>query len=252
VVAPATTQPSSESSRTAEKARARGSLSSFSSALSSGAPLIQRGPIAIRPHLYYRFLYGDGIEAGPGNPRETSIQSFSPGTLVEIGKHWTFDYTPTWIFYSNAAFHDTFDHTASLGGRYVYGDWIFGGTQAYESSHAMLVETGRQTKQEKFTTGAEVGYRLGRHTSLEASVSRSSRDANSVSDAPEWTTSDWLQYSSSDWLRYHVSPQLNFAVGVSFGFAEVSVGDDMKFYQPQAQITWRPTVRWSIQGNALF
>lgn len=225
------------------------SLASISSALGSGAPLIQRGPIAIRPHLQYRFTYGDGIEAGPGNQRETTIQAVTPGVLVDVGKHWNFDYTPTWTFYSNEVFRDTFGQTASLSGRYAFDDWTLGGMQSYESTYSTLIETGRQTHQEKYASSIFGAYKLGRRTSLDVSVSRSARYANAVTEAPEWTTSDWLQYSSTDWLRYYISPQLNVAIGITFGFADVSVGDDMKFNQPQAQITWQPTEKLSFSAQ---
>ncbi len=234
----------------AGKPRRIQSAATLTSALRSDLPLWQRGPVAFRPHLRYRFLHADGIEAGPGNPHDTDIQSFTPGLRFELGPHWTADYTPTWTAYSHAAFRDTFDQVASVAGKIPFRDWVFALNQSYETSHAMLVETGRQTKQERVSSHAGAVRNLGRRTQLELGVSRSVRYANAVTDAPEWTTSDWLQYAATSWLRYQFSPRLDAAVGVSLGYADVSVGDDMTFVQPQAQLTWRPTEKISLGVQA--
>src|SRR5882724_1992946 len=37
------------------------------------------GPLTFRPHPYYRFEYGNGIQSGPGSQRDTIIQEVSPG-----------------------------------------------------------------------------------------------------------------------------------------------------------------------------
>lgn len=64
----------------------------------AGAPA--RGPFQwgvwdFHPHLLYRFIYGDGIPAGPTNHYKTIIQEISPGLLLNMGDHWLLDYTPT-------------------------------------------------------------------------------------------------------------------------------------------------------------
>lgn len=226
-------------------------LASITSALTSGMPLWQRGPVVVRTHFSYRYLSADGIEAGPGNLRNTVIQSFSPGLRVHLGSYVQAEYSPTWTYYSSKAFRDSFDQTASISGHYADEGWSVGGAQRYESAHGMLVETGRQTHQENHSTSLAAAYQFGLRTSFEASVNRSVRYANAIGDAPEWTTSDWLQYSSSEWVRYRLSPRINVAGGINFGWADVSIGDDMSFFQPQAQLAWQPTrkITLSAQGS---
>lgn len=224
--------------------------SNMASALSSGLPLIQRGPIGVRPHFVYQVLYGDGIEAGPGNQRDSYIQSVSPGLLFDIGKYWKLDYTPTWTFYSNSAFRDTAGQAATLSGRMPHPHGIFGVAQSYESSYAMLVETGRQTHQTTYASLIEGTYKLGEHTTLEANVSRSARYANAVTDAPEWTTSDWVQWSSTDWLRYEVSPRFELSAGLGLGYADIGVGADMSFILPQAKAAWKPFDKITFTAQA--
>lgn len=240
----------SRADKSSSSEKGRPPISSVLSALSSEKPLFQRGPLTVHPHLMYRATYGDGIEAGPGNQRDSYVQSLAPGMALDIGKHWRFDYTPTWTFYSNAAFRDTVSHAAILDGRTTLGHAVVGVAQSYESSYAVLTETGRQTHQEKYSTLVNGSWRLGQHTVIETSANRSSRYANAVADAPEWTTSDWVQWSSSNWLRYQFSTRLETAVGITVGYAQIGVGADMSFTQPQVQLTWKPADKIFLTAQA--
>jgi hypothetical protein len=249
IVPPARTTTVTSSVNAASGEAYKGPPSSFASALSAGAPLIQRGPVAVRPHVTVRTLYGDGIEAGPGNPRETYIHSVAPGVLLELGTAWRLDYTPTWTFYSNEAFRDTFDQTVTLAGHVPYRHGMVGAAQSYESSHVMLVETARQTHQEKYATVVDGTYKLGRHTTFEATVSRNTRKTNVLVDAPEWTTSDVLQWASTNWVRYEISSRLECALGFSAGYDDVDIGADMTFVVPQVKVAWRPSDKITLTAQ---
>jgi hypothetical protein len=170
--------------------------------------------------------------------------------LFDLGKYWLLDYTPTWTVYSNAAFRNTFDQAATLSGRVPLAHGSIGAAQTYDSSSAMLVETGRQTHQTVYSTLVEDIYSLGQHTTLDLGVSRSSRQANAVTTAPEWTTADWVQWSSTNWLRYEFSPRLAVGAGVTFGYSDVTVGPDMRTTLPQGRITWKPAEKITINGQA--
>src|SRR5580693_7582406 len=56
--------------------------------------MFQYGPVQLRPHVDYRFLYGNGILSTPSNQQATVIQEISPGILINLGTHWTLNYTP--------------------------------------------------------------------------------------------------------------------------------------------------------------
>ena len=105
------------------------------------------GPVTVRPHLSYRFMYGDGIQPVPTNQQKTVIQEISPGILLELGRHWTVDYTPTIRFYSNKQFRDGVDHAATLTGGLRQDDWSFGLSQNFIYTTAPLAETGSQAEQ---------------------------------------------------------------------------------------------------------
>src|SRR5687768_17736149 len=66
-----------------------------------GTAPLQWGPISARPHVFYRLTDSDGILRVPGQPTTTTINTLSPGLLVEIGRRWTADYTPTWTTYTH-------------------------------------------------------------------------------------------------------------------------------------------------------
>src|SRR6266853_1552784 len=108
-------------------------------------PLLQLGPIQFRPHFLYRFLYGDGISARPGQQPKTAIHELYPGMFLRLGNYWNLDYTPILRFYSNNHFRDTTDHSVALNGATIYDDWTFGFSQSYASSSQPLVSTAAQT-----------------------------------------------------------------------------------------------------------
>src|ERR1035441_10444551 len=57
--------------------------------------------LTLRPHPFYQFLYADGLQVSTNHTVNSTVQSISAGALLEIGSHWTLDYTPGWTIYSN-------------------------------------------------------------------------------------------------------------------------------------------------------
>ena len=89
------------------------------------------GPLTLRPHPYYQFLSADGLQSSTNQVANTTIQTISPGALLEIGRHWTLDYSPLWTIYSNKQFSDNFGQTIKLVGGTTYNDWVLGLIQSY-------------------------------------------------------------------------------------------------------------------------
>src|SRR6266446_5839560 len=77
-------------------------------------PLLEAGPVVIHPHPIYRFLYGNGIQATPGQQQNTAINQITTGVLFAIGSHWTLDYSPTLSYYSDSHFRNTVDQSVGL------------------------------------------------------------------------------------------------------------------------------------------
>ncbi len=210
-------------------------------AVSSEATPFQLGPVSLLPHVYYRFLSGDGIPSAGSNHVATIIQEISPGILLNMGSHWALDYTPTLRFYSNKQFRDTLDQNVILIGGTTYQDWILGLSQSYISSSTPLIETGAQTDQQSWLTDLKASYRFNSKMTMDLVLDQNIVSADTFTSYQEWSTLDWLNYEF--W------PRLDTALGVGFGFVNVDAGSDMTYEQLQARVRWRATDKISFQIN---
>jgi hypothetical protein len=213
------------------------------------APL-QWGPVQLRPHVFYRFSYGDGIPARPGEQFTTAIHELAPGLLFQLGDHWTLDYTPTLRFYSSDRFQDTVDHSVMFGGGTGYEDWTFGLSQGYASSSQPLIETARQTDQESYATALHATRQLSSKLSLELGLNQDLRFLGGTVSTNELT--DSKVWSTMDWLNYQARPDFGAALGVGGGYVQVNPGSDMTFEQVQGRIQWRPGTKLSLVLNGGF
>jgi hypothetical protein len=158
-----------------------------------------------------------------------------------LGDHWNLDYTPTWTFYSNNTFRDTFDQAASLAGGYTSADSSAGFSLSYLSASPVLIETGQQTHQVIYATGLNASRRLGSRTLLDMGLSWTDRSADTFTSSRE--------SSVSAMLHYQFSARVNAAAGLSAGYVNVSAGSDMTDTRPQVQIAWRPTDKVSVDAH---
>lgn len=224
--------------------------SSILSAYEAGLPLVQWGPFAVRPHFVYRFMYADGLlNAGQQESGNSLVHSISPGVLVEIGRHWTADYSMTRNIYSNEFITDNTGHSFNLAGGYTFGEWRAGVSQIYNADSPTLVETGSQTRQKSYSTEGTLSRTIGARTLVNFSVSRQARYANASASAPQWTTADWLSWSSTESVHYYLTRELDLAGSFSFGYDDVSNGADMSYTRPEVQLTWRPVTRLSVSAQ---
>jgi hypothetical protein len=208
------------------------------------------GPLHFDPHPFYRFMYGNGIQAQPGQQSKTILNQFAPGLLMGWGNHWTLDFTPTLSFYSSRAFRDTTDYAVRLNGATTYQDWTFGLSQSYVSSSYPLVETASQNDTETYSTALNAAYQMSTKASLELAASQ---NFLFVSQAlPGQQLSNSRIWSTMDWLNYQFWPKFGAAIGAGFGYDDVSVGSDLTFEQIQGRINWRVGEKLSLTANAGF
>jgi hypothetical protein len=215
----------------------------------AGTTPFELGPVQFRPHLLYRFLYGDGIPAAPGQQLKTVIQQLYPGIFMQLGNHWNLDYTPVLSFYSNNQFRDTWDNSVVLSGATATENWTLGFSQSYVSSSQPLVETGTQTDTETYYTAVNAVYRMSSAASLELGANQNFVFVGQ--SLPGQALSDTLTWSTLDWLNYQFSPKFGAAVGAGFGYTDFRAGSDMTFEQIQGRITWRPGAKLyvSVSGG---
>jgi hypothetical protein len=214
----------------------------------SGAPApgpFQSGLWDFHPHLLYRFIYGDGIPAGPTNHFKTIIQEISPGLLLNVGDHWTLDYTPTVRLYSSKQFPNSTDELAVLSGHTTYQDWGFGLSQTYAAGSSPLVETESLADQVNYLTTLQASRQLGSQLSAQLSLSQSLQSTsvgNIDQEVEQWTLNPAL--------NYQVSSQFGIGLQGSFGYDAISPGSDMTFEQAQGTMSWQPGEKLTLNASA--
>jgi Putative beta-barrel porin 2 len=199
------------------------------------------GPLVLQPHFFYRFLYGDGIQASPGHPLVTSINSISPGLLFDAGEHWTFDYTPTWNLYSNSAFRDSVDELARLTGTNTLDDWMIQFVQAYSFSSDPLIETGAQTSEQDYTTSLDLSHAFNDKVRFETTAIQDLQFAVGYPDSYQW--------SDQNWLHYRIVPKGDIGLGCGVGYVEVSRGMNNAFVRPEVQGNLQATDKLSLSAT---
>ena len=200
---------------------------------------LKLGPVTVRPHPYYQYLYADGLQSSTNTVANTAIQTISPGVLLQIGDHWTLDYSPLWTIYSNGGFSDTFGQTVNLVGGTTYESWVLGLVQTYTDTSAPSSETAGQTRTQTFDTGLSGAYTMNSKMSLDLALNQNYVTADQFSSYNEWSTMDWLNYEF--W------PRLNAALGAGGGYDDEASSPDMTFEQFQGRVNWRATDKIGFQ-----
>ena len=195
--------------------------------------------LTLRPHPFYQFLYGDGIQNGLGQAYNTTIQEISPGALLEMGRYWTLDYTPIWTVYSNNHFQNTFGQAVKLAGGTAYNDWVLGLIQSYAEIDAPSTATASQTRTETFNTALNGSYTMNSKMSLDLSLNQNFVSTDQFSSYKEWSTLDWLNYQF--W------PRLNAAFGAGGGYDNEATSPDMTFERAEGRVNWRATDKIGFQ-----
>jgi hypothetical protein len=219
--------------------------------------IFRYGQLQLRPHADYTFLYGTGLQNVPGDQQESIVQELSTGILMNLGRHWTVDYTPTFQFYSNSKFKDSVNHAATLTGGVAYEDWVFSLTHNSEFTSSPLVETGSQTDQSLHTTSLGASHPINSRLSVDFGLSQNITLVSGLQDSYDWSTMEWLNYI--------FGPRLNIGIGAGGGYVLVDEssqgnaqfggqsGNGNQYYeQLQGRLNWRATQKISFQINAGF
>ena len=199
-------------------------------------PLLSAGPINFQPHVLYSLSYARGLQAGPGQRVNTTINEIDPGILLQIGNHWLLDYTPILRYYTSASFRDTWDNQVVLSGATTYRDWTFGFSQGYTSSSEPLVETAGQLDTSTYLTLFNATYRMGQALALELNANQNFQFVDQTIPGQQFT--DWYFWSTTDWLNFLVSSNFSAAVGAGFQYDEMRVGPDMTSELFEGRLKW--------------
>ncbi len=217
--------------------------------IASPVPL-QWGPATAHPHVDYQFSYGNGINSSPGKSQNTIVQMLSPGTLFNLGDHWTLDYTPTLTFYSSRNFQNTLGQSVHLGWGSAYGgDWFFSGSQSYSDTSDPEIETAAQTDREAYSTALNASHQINEELSLDLGLNQ---NLNYVGNGGSVTNSlqnlaNTKTWSTMDWLNYQFWPRLSAGVGPGLGYVQQVGAPDAIYEEYQGRINWRATDKVSFQ-----
>ncbi len=185
----------------------------------------------------------------PGEPTNTTQQTVSVGTAVDLGKNWTANYSLERTLYESNLSADYTTHALSVSGSATRGDLNLGINGGYNSSAPTRVETGQQTPEKTYTLGGNASYQIGSKTLISATAGQSIRDVDVEKDPNSGLISDIEQWTGSVRIHYRLSPRLDMAVGLKMGYDQFSNSPDMKVAEPQVTITWQPTDRISVTAQ---
>jgi hypothetical protein len=205
---------------------------------------LQLGPVTLRPHVFYQFLYGTGIQSAPGQQHDSIIQSFAPGMLLVLTPRWTLDYTPTFNFYSDKSFQNNVGQSVTLTGGASYETWTFGLSQNFTYSSSPQVQTGTQTGQSDYVTALTASCPLNSKMSVDLGLNQDFNFPSGFQTSKSWSTLDWLNYEFWPWLTS----------GVGAGLGYVNASPNMVFEQLQGRVGWRATdkISFQVSGGAEF
>ena len=200
----------------------------------------------LRPHVDYQYIDAYHILAAPSNIVDSTIQRISPGFLLNLGSHWALDYTLTVGLYSNTNFGTEVDHSITLTGQTIYGDWIFGLSQTVLLTSSPLIQFGGQTEQQYFNTSVTGHHEDNQYFSEDLSLNQN------IQNFPGSGFEDMYSWSTLDWLNYQPQSHFSVSIGPGLGYNHAIYGPDSAFGQLQGRVSWRLTDILSVQGSAGF
>jgi hypothetical protein len=203
---------------------------------------IERVLSATHPLLRYSYTHAESVLSGPARPQSTSIQDLSVTLHWNLGRDLLFRYTPTWTFYSNSVFEDNVSHQGLVYLRHGFVDWNLLVSDRYLRTSRPLIETARQTTEERNTAEIQAQRSLGSRATLELGVGETTRTTQNFTGFMDWF--------SDDWVHYELSSHILVSGGFGFGYVDMDDGPDMNYRRVNGRIRWRVTEKIKIDARA--
>jgi hypothetical protein len=221
---------------------ATASLSALAPGSRESTPL-QVGPVLFRPGITYRYTDAENLLRSVGNEQDSEIQNINLSLGFDYQDIWTFNYNPSWTYYSNNNFDDDDSHSANFSSDFGIQDWRMSISQTYRDSNGSLVETAGQTQQESWGTTISASRQLNSTWYLDLSANQDLRSTSRFSDVREW--------SGSSWLRHQASAKVNSSIGLTWGYADIDPGLNTEYQQVMVRFGFNPTDKLSanLQGG---
>jgi len=178
-----------------------------------------------------------------GDSQDSEIQDINLTLNFDYQDLWSFNYNPSWTYYSNDRFDDSDSYSANFSSDFGIQDWRIGISQSYRDSNGSLVETGSQTQQTSWGTTLSASRQLNATWYLDLSANQDLRSTTSFSDVRD--------RSGSGWLRHQASSTVNSSIGFTWGYADIDPGLNTEYMQFLLRFGFKPTDKLSanIQGG---
>lgn len=205
----------------------------------TGSP-IAFGTIVLRPRIGYGYTYSNRVRIAPSQTRDLERHRVSVGLGANLGENWTADYTGTWSTLSDDNLDDTLNHSLRLNGAFSYDPWAFGVSQTMSTTDSIIIETARQMRVERYTTGLTASRGLTERMYTSIALQQRLRYAENAPNVFEWSVTPSLGY------RIFPRTTLNGSVGI--GHIVVTESPDILYYSPQLGASWQITDKLSANG----
>jgi Putative beta-barrel porin 2 len=211
-----------------------------------GSSPFRWGPVSVRPAVSYRLSHADEIRASTNRTSSSLVHEISPSLSLELGRYWAAGYQSTWTIYSSGDFHDTLNHSGTLRGNFLVGEWSLGLSQASQFTDDPILETGEQTRQHSHGTRLSAFHRFDEKLSCSLNLAQDLEFAEGFSDSRQWSTMDWVDYQ--------LWPTFAAGLGAGVGYADVEASPDQLYEQVEVRVTWRMTRKFSssVSGGVDF
>lgn len=194
--------------------------------------LVKWGPFAMIPRVRSSVYYDDNVSNRSENKDDDFVVAISPGLTAvaqdvadEVGKVFSIDYSPAFLFYTQGARGDEITHDAALQGSLLFPRLTLGLSQRFRFMSDPDVDVSARTKREVYRTALTSRYAVGEKSSVEVNLSLD------LTDYQEPELFDRWQVANQNWFSYEYSPKLAAGVGLTVGYLEIDGSPNQTFEQ---------------------
>jgi hypothetical protein len=184
--------------------------------------LFKYGPLELHGNVLYRYLYETGLPSSEGHV-DSNVQTISPGLRLDAGSHWSFNYNPSWTYYSEESLQDSVSQAFSAHGVGQFDKWGVNASGNYSKTTDFLFETATQTEQRNW--GGRIGGSrdLGEQFQLQLNGGMNARFGEGFPGSRNWTAQLWLEKQ--------FTPYVSVSVGPSYGYDDISGQANSQYIQ---------------------
>jgi hypothetical protein len=207
--------------------------------------LVKWGPFDVIPRVNSSIYFDDGVRRQP--KEDDIVVAVSPGIravasdMAEgVGKTVSFDYSPSFLFYTQGVRGDQMTHNGQLQARLLFPKLTLGINQGIMVIADPDVDISTRTRRDTYRTRLTSRYAVGEKTSVEMNLGLNVTDYQLDEYADRW------QAANDNWFNYQYSPKLTGGVGVTLGYSEIERSPNQTFQQVLLRTSYAVAERVTI------